>query len=46
MVSDSLAGRFGEESLRYALLASTIAVPLAALHFYLGSRKIADDFEG
>jgi predicted MFS family arabinose efflux permease len=46
IVSDALAPRFGEESLRYALLASTIAIPLAALHFWLGARTIADDFEG
>jgi predicted MFS family arabinose efflux permease len=46
IVSDTLAARFGEESLRYALLVSTIAIPLAALHFWLGSRSIGDDFEG
>jgi predicted MFS family arabinose efflux permease len=45
MMSDALAPRFGEESLRYALLVSTFAIPLAALHFWLGSRSITEDFE-
>jgi MFS family permease len=46
VISDGLSGRFGEESLRYALLVSTVAIPLAALHFWLGSRSLPGDFEG
>jgi len=44
-LSDSLRTSFGTESLRYSLLISTVAIPLAALHFWLGSRSISTDFE-
>ncbi len=42
-ISDLLAPRFGDESLRYALLASSLAYPWAALHLWLGSRTLTGD---
>ena len=36
MLSDLLAPRFGEESLRYALLAVAMATPWAIYHYWRG----------
>jgi predicted MFS family arabinose efflux permease len=43
-LSDFFEPRFGEESLRYALMLSVLVVTVwAALHYTLGSRTIEDD---
>jgi predicted MFS family arabinose efflux permease len=41
--SDFLAPQYGDESLRYALMISSLAYPWAALHFWLGARHLSDD---
>jgi len=41
--SDALAPHFGKESLRYALLMSTVALLWAGLQFYLSSRRASED---
>ena len=44
MLSDALAGPFGAESMRYALLLVGATVgPWSALHYYLASRHIDND---
>ncbi len=47
-LSDSFTAHFGgdqTEGLRWALVASAVFYPWAALHFWLASRSIARDFE-
>jgi hypothetical protein len=44
LLSDLLAPHFGDESLRYAMLALVpLMVSLSALHFYLSSRHLKRD---
>jgi len=43
LVSDALEPRFGEDSLRYALLISSFALAWSSLHFFLASRTVKDD---
>ena len=45
VLSDLLAPRFGEESLRYALLLAGLVNVWAALHFLLAGRTLARDLE-
>jgi len=45
ILSDLLAPRFGEESLRYALLLAGLVNVWAALHFLLAGRTLARDLE-
>ncbi len=46
IVSDSLAPRFGADSLRYALaIVSGVMYTWSALHFWIASRHIEDDFD-
>jgi len=40
VISDGLSARYGNDSLRYALLIVSTAYPWAALHFWLASRKL------
>ena len=44
-LSDLLFVRFGEDSLRYSILAGTLFYVLAALLFFLGSRWLERDWE-
>jgi hypothetical protein len=43
ILSDALAPRFGDESLRYALLLVGLANVWAALHFFLAGRTLKQD---
>lgn len=43
-ISDSLAERYGDESLRYALLAGTLFYVGAALFYALAARRVARDW--
>jgi len=43
VVSDLLTPRFGDESLRYALLIVGLVTFWSALHFYLASRTLKQD---
>lgn len=43
LLSDALEPRFGESSLRYALLVVSMVFAWASLHFWLASRTIRDD---
>ncbi|MCP5041396.1 MAG: MFS transporter, partial [bacterium] len=43
ILSDQLAPRFGDESLRYALLAAAFVNVWAAVHFFLGARSLKQD---
>jgi hypothetical protein len=46
VLSDRLAGVFGPNSIRYALLAAAIiALPGAALSFHRGARHVASELE-
>ncbi len=45
VMSDLLAPRLGEESLRYAILIATVAYFWAGAHFLLASRTISGDLE-
>lgn len=45
-LSDTLAHQFGDDSLRYSILAGTSFYVIAALLFWLGSRFIEKDWEG
>jgi len=44
-ISDSLQGRYGDDSLRYAILAGTSFYVLAAILFFLSSRWLRQDWE-
>ena len=44
-LSDALASRYGEESLRYSLLTGTAFYLAAAVLLYLASRHLASDWE-
>jgi hypothetical protein len=43
ILSDLLAPRFGQESLRYALLLAGLVNVWSALHFYLAGRTLTRD---
>jgi MFS family permease len=43
IVSDALTGRFGEDALRWSLVALTPAALWAGLHFWLAARSIKQD---
>ena len=45
-ISDGLQGRFGDESLRYAILAGTSFYVVAAAIFLLSARRLEQDWEG
>jgi len=45
-ISDGLQDRFGDESLRYAILAGTTFYLLAASIFLLSARRLEQDWEG
>ena len=45
-ISDGLQGRFGDESLRYAILAGTSFYLIAATIFLLSARRLEQDWEG
>ena len=45
-ISDGLQGRFGDESLRYAILAGTSFYVVAAVIFLLSARRLEQDWEG
>jgi len=45
-LSDALSLRFGEDSLRYSILAGTVFYLLAALLLWLASRSLERDWEG
>jgi MFS family permease len=45
ILSDLLAARFGDESLRYALLLASLVNVWAALHFALAGRTLTRDLE-
>ncbi len=45
-LSDGLAARFGEDSLRYSILAGTTFYVIAASLFYIASRRLDKDWEG
>ena len=43
LVSDALEPRFGDDSLRYAMLITSLAFAWSALHFFLAARTVSDD---
>jgi predicted MFS family arabinose efflux permease len=45
-ISDGLQGRYGDESLRYAILAGTSFYVVAAVIFLLIARRLEQDWEG
>jgi len=45
MLSDSLQAQFGDDSLRYAILAGTSFYVLAAILFFVSSKYLKDDWE-
>jgi predicted MFS family arabinose efflux permease len=45
-ISDGLQGRYGDESLRYAILAGTSFYVVAAVIFLLSARRLEQDWEG
>ena len=45
-ISDGLQGRYGDESLRYAILAGTTFYLVAASIFLLSARRLQQDWEG
>ncbi len=45
-ISDALHARYGDESLRYAILAGTVFYLLAAVIFLFTARRLEDDWEG
>jgi len=45
-ISDGLQGRYGDESLRYAILAGTSFYLVAAAIFLLSARRLEQDWEG
>ncbi|MGI9343125.1 MAG: spinster family MFS transporter, partial [Gammaproteobacteria bacterium] len=46
LISDNLQDRYGDDSLRYAILAGTSFYVLAAIFFLLSSRWLNEDWEG
>ena len=46
ILSDHLQARFGDDSLRYAILAGTSFYVLAAILFFVSSKWLNDDWEG
>jgi predicted MFS family arabinose efflux permease len=45
VLADLLASRYGQESLRYALLVCSFINIWAAVHYWIGGRYLADDLE-
>lgn len=45
-ISDAYNARFGDEALRYSILTGTIFYVIAAVLFFLTSRRLAKDWEG
>lgn len=45
IISDSLIARFGDDSLKYAILSGTVFYLVAAALFWLSARKLGDDWE-
>ncbi len=45
LISDSLNEQYGDESLRYAILAGTVFYVIAAVIFYLSSKRLDQDWE-
>jgi len=45
VISDSLSVKYGDESLRYSILAGTIFYVIAAMLLYMASRYINEDWE-
>jgi MFS family permease len=43
VLSDVLEPRFGDDSLRYALLIVSCVLPWSAVHFWLGARTLEAD---
>ncbi len=44
-ISDGLSAQFGDESLRYAMLAGTVFYLIAAVMFFISAPKLQDDWE-
>ncbi len=44
-ISDALARQYGQQSLRYALLAGSLFYAMAALLYFFASRRVARDWE-
>ena len=45
MLSDSLQLRYGDDSLRYAIVAGTSFYVIAAILFFIASKYLQDDWE-
>ena len=45
-LSDFLSGRYGDESLRYAILSGTIFYVVAAVMFFIAAPRLPQDWEG
>jgi MFS family permease len=45
IISDSLIARFGDDSLKYAILSGTVFYLIAAALFWLSAKKLGDDWE-
>jgi MFS family permease len=45
IISDSLVTRFGDDSLKYAILSGTVFYLIAAALFWLSAKKLGDDWE-
>ena len=43
LLSDALEPRFGEDSLRYAMLLTSLVLGWSAVHFWLASRSVSED---
>ena len=43
LLSDQLIPRFGDDSLRYAMLITSLVLGWSCLHFWLASRHVVDD---
>jgi hypothetical protein len=43
LLSDLLEPTFGEESLRYAMLATSLVLVWSGVHFWLASKTLRDD---
>ncbi|WP_374764847.1 spinster family MFS transporter [Yunchengibacter salinarum] len=46
LISDTLKATFADHALRYAIMSGTVFYLLAALLFYLSSKRLAADWEG
>jgi hypothetical protein len=45
LISDNLEARFGDDSLRYAILTGTSFYLIAAILFLVASKRLANDWE-